>query len=403
METPWYTRTAVRIALFFILGTAVLLTSLGIVLDRQGSQSFTIVVERVQERGGFGFQIPGQSKVLIPVANADLRDEFGELFRRSIFVTSLISFFVASVLGLLIGQYFVSQPLNRLQRAIRRLADRNFRQEKESTGVPEYDAVLTEVNHLAHQLDRGEALRHTLISDTSHELKTPLTTLKVQLESLQDGVTKPTPARIQVLLDQVDRLNLLVDQLQDYGRLRNRTVAVHKQPLDLARFLEKLVTARQPELESAALATKLVVPDGLHIEADGSLLQQIADNIISNVLLHAEATQLTIEATAASLTFTDNGVGVPPEKLEYLFERFYRAEPSRSRKTGGMGLGLALVREMAESQGWKVEAANGQSKGLRITLLIDGAVPAHPSASQPRGRVRKEGEQREQADSSRTS
>ena len=105
------------------------------------------------------------------------------------------------------------------------------------------------------------------------------------------------------------------------------------------------------------------------IHANRGALQQILTNLMQNTLRYSEATELTITATAASSTFSDNGKGVPSESLPYLFERFYRVDKSRSRTTGGLGLGLAIVRELAEQQGWQIRAETAHP-GLTFILTF---------------------------------
>ncbi|EFH87947.1 sensor histidine kinase [Ktedonobacter racemifer] len=311
--------------------------------------------------------------ILIPVSNVligrVLLNAFttkGSFAALAIYV--LIALGTPLVLGVLAAR-FVRRPLRQFNNAIASLEQSNYKVQLRSMGIREFDEVFTRFNNLIHRLRHEEKLRKDLVSDTSHELNTPLTTMIGQLTAMQDGKYPLTEERVAILKDQAERLAELVQQLDAYTRAR-MPVTSEPEDIHLRQFCEELMNHFSLELKQKGITAKLHIAEDSIIHANRGALQQILTNLMKNTLHYSQATEVTIEATAHKLLFSDNGKGVPSESLPYLFERFYRVDTSRSRTTGGLGLGLAIVRELAESQGWAITAVAGHP-GLRFVLKIN--------------------------------
>lgn len=260
----------------------------------------------------------------------------------------------------------VRRPLRQFNEAMSSLEQSSYRVQLEPTHIREFDEVFTKFNNLIQRLQHEEKLRKDLVSDTSHELKTPLTTMIGQLTAIQEGKYAATEERITILKEQTERLAELVEQLGAYTKARTPT-AEKPETIHLQQFCKRLLDHFDLELQQQGITAKLDIADNYTIQANRSALQQIFTNLIQNTLRYSSATELTITATGRTITFSDNGQGVPAESLSYLFERFYRVDQSRNRTTGGLGLGLAIVRELAESQGWAITAEAGHP-GLAFIL-----------------------------------
>jgi signal transduction histidine kinase len=235
-------------------------------------------------------------------------------------------------------------------------------------GIREFDEVFMRFNNLIYRLRHEEKLRKDLVSDTSHELNTPLTTMIGQLTAMQEGKYPLTEERVGILKDQAERLAELVQQLDAYTKARMPDTG-EPEDIHLRQFCEEFINHFSLDLKQKGITAKLHIAEDYIIYANRSALQQILTNLMQNTLRYSHAAEVTIEAAAHQLMFSDNGKGVPPESLPYLFERFYRVDTSRSRATGGLGLGLAIVRELAESQGWAIAAVAGHP-GLTFVLKI---------------------------------
>lgn len=269
------------------------------------------------------------------------------------------------ILGL-IAAHFVRRPLRQFNETIVALEQSNYKIQLPSTDIREFDEVFTKFNNLINRLQHEEKLRKDLISDTSHELNTPLTTMIGQLTAMQEGKFPLTPERVGILKEQAERLAEMVQQLNAYTKARIPDTAA-PEDIPLKQFSEEFINHFSLELKQKGITARLHIAEDYIIYATRGALRQIFMNLMQNTLRYSQATEVTIEATAHKLMFSDNGKGVPSKSLPYLFERFYRVDKSRSRTTGGLGLGLAIVRELAESQGWAITAVAGQP-GLTFVL-----------------------------------
>jgi signal transduction histidine kinase len=271
------------------------------------------------------------------------------------------------ILGLLAAG-FIRRPLRQFNKAVASLEQSNYKVQLRSTGIHEFDEVFTRFNDLIKRLQHEEKLRKDLVSDTSHELNTPLTTMIGQLTAMQEGKHAANEERIAILKEQAERLSELVQQLDAYTKAR-MPVTSEPENINLRQICEELTKRFSLELEQKGIAPKLDIAEDCILHANRNALQQILTNLMQNTLRYSKATELTITATARVLTFSDNGKGVPSDSLPYLFERFYRVDKSRNRTTGGLGLGLAIVRELTEQQGWHIHAEPAHP-GISFVLTL---------------------------------
>ncbi|MDN5274965.1 MAG: histidine kinase [Candidatus Saccharibacteria bacterium] len=258
------------------------------------------------------------------------------------------------VIGLLAAR-FVRRPLRQFNKAVASLEQSNYKVQLRPSGIHEFDEVFTKFNNLIHRLQTEEKLRKDLVSDTSHELNTPLTTMIGQLTAMQEGKYLLTKERVDILKEQAERLAELVKQLDAYTKARMLDTSKSEE-IHLKQFCEEHIDHFSLELEQKGIVAKLHIAEDYTINANRGTLHQILTNLMQNTLRYSQGTEVTIEVTAHKLLFSDNGRGVPAKSLPYLFERFYRVDKSRNRTTGGLGLGLAIVRELAEQQGWHIHA-----------------------------------------------
>lgn len=364
----------INIGLFMIIFTVIV----GITLNR-GEQAFSAVVtsgipaqgavvQQINPNGELGKRWdiiqfdPNGVKRAIPL-NVQFRNTFGE----SVISILLLAVGLGGLTALIITLVILS-PLNRLKSGIQKLRENNYKQELDIDGPAEIEVLIQEFNQLARELQRVEELRRDLISDTSHELKTPITGLKGQLEGIKDGVLKADKKRINDLLGQVDRLHELVESLQTYSRLRGKSIKPKLKSIALRKLVQKIAGQFEPQLTDKKIELQLNINSKLSIQADEDLLTQVLTNLLENALRYSQGDKITISADESQIKFEDNGVGIPKEHLPYIFERFYRVEKSRNRNTGGLGLGLAIVKEIVEAHGWKISAQSDKGTTFLINL-----------------------------------
>jgi signal transduction histidine kinase len=265
----------------------------------------------------------------------------------------------------------IAKPLDKLSDGLKKLRQSHYQLRLPGdSGSEEFNEIVKEFNSLAAELQRVEELRKNLISDASHELRTPLASLQAQLEGVQDGILKMDPDRIKLLQTQVARLHELTNGLQDYAYYRSQSIKIEKKPVLVRAFVVKIISAYSSRLEEKKIAVKLDIPERLTIDADSALLERIFNNLIENAIRYSQAAQVTINASEKQIIFSDNGIGIPPEHLNNIFERFFRLDKSRSRSTGGMGLGLSITKEIVEAHGWRIQA-QAPADGHGVEFVID--------------------------------
>jgi signal transduction histidine kinase len=236
---------------------------------------------------------------------------------------------------------------------------------------------------MAEGLEQQERLRRTLASDISHELRTPLANIRGYLEALQEGVVAPSPGVLGSLHEEAMLLNRLVDDLQDLSLAEAGQLRLETRPVLLAPLVEAAITALTPRAAEKGIALRAALPDDLPPAlADPERIGQVLRNLLANALTHTPAGgTVTTTARAAEdrsfleVTVADSGSGIPAEHLPHVFDRFYRADPSRTRATGGAGLGLAIVRQLVVAHGGEVgaESEPGSGARFRFTLPVAGA------------------------------
>lgn len=271
-------------------------------------------------------------------------------------------------IGFLSSRYVI-KPLKRLNSNISKLRESDYSIEIKKTGVREFDTVVNELNKLSHKLKTEAELRKNLISDTSHELKTPITALILQLQGIKDGVMEIDKNTVSGLLYQVERLNDLIQNLEEYSIIRANTIRIRKDKIDVNILLDRLVKSLNEKLTLAEITVSTIIPEKFNLYADPVLIDRLFSNLINNSIKYSKGSEIRIYFDSGNLIFCDNGVGVELSKIPYIFERFYRIENSRNRNEGGLGLGLSIVREIVEAHGWKIQV-DEKSKGLKFVIIL---------------------------------
>jgi two-component system sensor histidine kinase BaeS len=234
---------------------------------------------------------------------------------------------------------------------------------------------------MATSLQAAQQARQQWIADIAHELRTPLATLRAEIEALQDGIRKPDTANLDSLAQEVHRLTRLVEDLRllslsDLGALDYRFA-----PVDLGRFVGHHLSDATG-LPGKPLQVRSELAEGVEIRADGDRLDQVLSNLLQNTQRYSAgpatlSVQVRRHDTEAQLTWEDTGPGVPPEALPRLTERLYRVDESRASASGGSGLGLSIARAIVEGHGGRMQASASALGGLRWDIWL----PLHTEAA----------------------
>jgi len=288
---------------------------------------------------------------------------FQEAIRTALLAAAITALLAAVVVSLALSAR-IAGPVTRLVDAARRIAAGHYAERVPIVAEGEVGELASAFNQMSGSLEATERRRLELVGDVAHELRTPLTTLDGYLEGLQDGVIDPTQETWTLLRNETGRLTRLIGDLGDLWRAEARQLPLHIESVELATLLPE--AAERHAAEAAARQIMLrVEPRAPAIAlADRDRVVQIIGNYLSNALRYAPAPS-TVTLSAARhgdeivVVVRDEGPGLPGDQLAHLFDRFYRADTSRSRALGGSGIGLAIVRALAEAMGGRAWAESG--------------------------------------------
>jgi signal transduction histidine kinase len=294
---------------------------------------------------------------------------------QSIYIAILVAGLLAVILTLIFSHSIVS-PIDALTRAAQKMEHGDLSQRVNAKFEGEIGQLAQAFNAMADSLQRVEQLRRNMVNDVAHELRTPLSNLRGYLEAMQDGIVDPTPENISSLHQEVMLLNRLVDDLQELAMVEAGQLRLNILPIDLEAEVEKTIAITQPEADIKGISLKANIPPDMPLlSVDPERLKQVLRNLLENSLAYTPQNgNISIEAHPQNglvqVSVQDNGIGIAPEHLPYVFERFYRADRSRTRSTGGAGLGLAIVKKIIEAHGGQVSIESMLEKGTTITFTL---------------------------------
>lgn len=244
----------------------------------------------------------------------------------------------------------------------------------EETNTKEVDELIESINQLASALGNQENLRRRLTADVAHELRTPLTTVQTHMEAFLEGVWEPTADRLQSCYDEMTRISKLVRDLESLAKVESDNLKLDKTQITLLDLSNRMAGNFEAELRNRNL-NLTVIGDCPPIFADKDRINQVLINLISNAVKYTpDGGEIRITLSEAEdsvvLSIEDNGIGIPEEEIPYIFERFYRADKSRNRMTGGSGIGLAIVKSVVAAHGGTVDVASKLNKGSCFTITL---------------------------------
>ena len=293
----------------------------------------------------------------------------------SLWTIGLASIVLSAIAAMLLAANF-RQPIDRLAQGARALADGRFDVRLPEGRGDELGDLAASFNALAGRLDALEQERRTWVADTSHELRTPLSVLRAQLEAVQDGVRQPDAATVASMLRQVLSLNTLIDALYALARLDVGAPAYARAPVDMLALAAEQAYAFADKFAASGVRLDIApLPSGACVLADAEALRQVWSNLLENSCRYTAAggvvrVQGRVDASSVTLSIDDSAPGVAPADLVRLGQRFFRVDASRSRASGGAGLGLALVERIVGHHGGSVRFAQSTLGGLCVEVAL---------------------------------
>ncbi|NPV26597.1 MAG: HAMP domain-containing protein [Firmicutes bacterium] len=270
----------------------------------------------------------------------------------------------------------ITASIGQVTRAAKRLAEGDLNQRVAVHTRDEIGVLAETFNLMADQLQGQERLRKKLIGDIAHELKTPLTTLRIHLEAFQDGILIPDQKNLQVVHEEVMSLVKLVQDLQELSAADAQALNLVKIQTDFGELVEGVVQKMRPLFEEKDIAVELhLSPSPLLAKIDPDAMTRVLHNLLFNAYKYtASQGKVTVavarEGDQIVMQVSDTGIGIPPEHLPHIFERFYRVDPSRTKETGGTGIGLAIAKELIDAHQGEIRVASTPGVGSTFTVIL---------------------------------
>jgi two-component system sensor histidine kinase BaeS len=343
----------------------------------------------------YGPQVADAAHLYLGVAAEDRFASVWETNRPRTAAIVLTVLIVTALVTVLAGRRLV-RPIRALTRAAQRMeaGDRSAR--VTISGRDEVGRLASAFNAMAEAVEANERQRRAMVSDVAHELRAPLTNIRGYLEAAAEGVVPLEPALVDSLLEESTALGRLVDDLQDLALADAGRLHLHPEHVDAADVV-RAVAAAQRRRAAAANVTLAVDANGpVPVLADPGRLRQALGNLVANAIRYTRpGGRVTVSAAAsdaaAILTVRDTGIGIPAGHLPHVFDRFYRADPSRSRNTGGSGLGLAITKQLVDAHGGVIQVLSEPGQGSIFTVRLPLA-PSDWVKESARGLVETSGE-----------
>jgi signal transduction histidine kinase len=353
-----------RLFLSHLLAMIVGLGSFVIIAKLSSPNMFVLRLEQLERRGFF----------TLGSARTFLIDGFQFAWNRSAFWSFLFGTLASAGFSYIASKRIV-RPLKQMKTITHNFAAGNLNQRMPGSTIPELHQLSNSFNRMASSLEDVEKRRRELISDLSHELRTPLTVVRGYLEELANNSIEPSPELYDRLVRETRHLERLIRDLQELSKAEAGHLSINLQTLSLKPLLESLVQKFADQLlEDGPILTLNCPSDLPPVMADLDRTQQILVNLLGNAIRYTEKGSIAIDVWQDKdrvwTQITDTGIGISKEDLPFVFERFWRADRSRSRYSGGSGIGLAISRRLVELQGGQIEAESELGKGSKFRFFL---------------------------------
>lgn len=314
--------------------------------------------------------------------NAALNEEIDASFRSSVNNALLISGVVAAGVAMAVSWYIsrrITRPIQQMVSASQRIADGHYEEHLTHHSSDELGELTESFNRMASTLADTELMRQQLIADVSHELKTPLASINGYMDGLLDGVIEPSQETFLQVQREAARLQRLVRDLQQLSRVESGQIPLRIAPCDAVELVQSSVEWLRPQFEEQGIQLMVQIQaEKIMMLADHDRVHQVLMNLLSNALHYTPSggcVKVGVECQPSMAHFwvKDNGTGLAPDDLQRVFQRFYRVDKSRSRSSGGSGIGLTIAQHLIHAMQGKIWAESpglGQGSTFHFTLPL---------------------------------
>lgn len=317
--------------------------------------------------------------VLVRVPGSEtLLTKFDEDFRDKSYSAMIFAAVIALIIAMIVGAIFsraIVTPIKKITNAAKALKEGDYSARTGLSGSDEIARLGNMFDLMADSVEANRKLERRLVTDVAHELRTPLMAIQSTVEAMIDGVFEPDEERLETLNSEVQRLSRLVDALLKLSRLESRTKPIERKKVDLTEMLSAVVQTHQAYIHDAGLSLEFEYDPHVYVFGDADLLRQATANLISNAVRYTpEGGTITVKAHKGDLmgqiVVQDTGIGLTPEEAKMVFQRFWRADSGRARATGGLGIGLSVVKEIVDQHSGWVRVEGHPNEGACFTIYI---------------------------------
>lgn len=319
------------------------------------------------------------------LTQADL--QFRDNSYRAIIIATLIAVMLAAFIGTFVARGLVN-PIQRITRTAKEVKEGNLSARTDIRGTDEISQLGETFDEMADSIERDRELERRLTTDVAHELRTPLMGIQATTEAIMDGVFPADDERLAAINSETLRLKRLVDALLNLSKLESGSVPYNEVTLDLSELMRGICMSHEALLEDAGLKLMFEADEEVYVDGDPDMLRQAAANLISNAVRYNKpGGTVTLgvhkRGMQAALSVADTGIGLSDEDKEKIFSRFWRADAARNRSSGGLGVGLAVVKELVDYHGGEIEVESVLGEGTTFTLLF----PLHTEPVEKHGSI----------------
>ncbi len=291
-----------------------------------------------------------------------------------ILIAAIISLVISGAIGIFFANS-ISGPISRISKTADAIKEGDMSARTGLKGDDEISRLAMNFDEMADSIERDRDLERQLIGDVAHELRTPLMAIQATVEAIQDGVFEADEQRLSTLSSETRRLGRLVEGLLKLNRLETGATQAAQEPINLSEVLSSLVISHQALVEDASITLSSNITEDVHVVGNADLIQQATANLLSNAVRYTPEggsirVSLTRERGSACIAVTDTGIGISEENLKKVFSRFWRADEARNQSSGGLGIGLSLVKEIADQHRGMLQVESTLGEGSTFFIYI---------------------------------
>ncbi|NHM14865.1 sensor histidine kinase [Xiamenia xianingshaonis] len=325
------------------------------------------------------------SEALVTRTDQELRDNSYQ----AMMIAALVAMVLASCLGFLFAKGLV-RPINRMASTAEAIAAGDMGARTKLRGEDEIARLGKTFDAMADSIERDRELERRLTTDVAHELRTPLMAIQSTVEAMVDGVFEADEQRLETVNSEVQRLSRLVDAILKLSRLENRSTPIKTEVVDVGELITSIVATHEAFVIDSGLSFSYDMQPHVLVLGDADMIRQATANLISNAVRYTpEGGSVNVrvgsDLTTAFIEVRDTGIGLSPEEAKMVFSRFWRADSGRQRESGGLGVGLAVVKEIVDRHNGWVDVKGAKGEGACFTIHIPLYAAAKPDRTTHKG------------------